>query len=173
MPTYAPARPARTFSSLATFVVLLVALACAGDGTAPEPSPLAGLVRSGASDSTGTPPPPAPTPGTPGYVRGTVLGQSPPGAGNDSLATAPRVVGARVALFPVTGGSTGNPELGPEAAAVVTGSDGIFVLPTVPGGPYAVTVTPPSGSIYMGTWITATIHGQSHTFPWWVVLIRR
>jgi len=170
MPTYAHARAARTLAILAT---LLLALACASDGTSPEPSPLAGLVQGSATDSTGTAPPPAPTPGTPGYFRGTVLGQSPPGAGNDSLATAPRVVGARVALFPVMGLSTGDPDLGPEAAAVITGSDGRFALPTVPGGSYAVTVTPPGGSIYMGTWITATIHDQSHTFPWWVVLNRR
>ena len=75
MRTNVHARPARP---LATIAFILLVLACAGDGTAPEPSPLAGLNAGvGAADSAGNPPPPNPTPGTtPGYVPGTVLGPS-------------------------------------------------------------------------------------------------
>ncbi|MBL8996218.1 MAG: carboxypeptidase regulatory-like domain-containing protein [Gemmatimonadetes bacterium] len=152
---------------------MLVALACTEAGPTSPPSPLEGLNQGASRDSAGNSPPPAPTLGTPGYVHGTVLGPSAPGAGNDSLATAPRVANARIAAFRVTGGTASSPTLGPEAAAAFTGADGKFTLPTVPGGEYVVTITPPAGSIYGGVWVTVTIHDQSHTFPWWVVLWRK
>ncbi|MDH5234508.1 MAG: carboxypeptidase-like regulatory domain-containing protein [Gemmatimonadota bacterium] len=170
-------RSARSRGAAIVVSLLCVALglACADAGTGPARSPLAGLSQAAGQDSAGNPPPPNPSPGTntPGYVLGTVLGPSAPGAGNDSLATAPRVPGARVAAFPVTGGSAGSPTLGPEAASSTTGADGRFVLPTVPGGAYVVTITPPAASIYGGVWVTVTIHENSHLFPWWVVLWKK
>jgi hypothetical protein len=58
-------------------------------------------------------------------------------------------------------------------ASTITGADGKFTLPTIAGGPYAVTFTPPNGSIYGGVWVTGTIHSASHEFPWWVVLWKK
>ena len=43
----------------------------------------------------------------------------------------------------------------------------------MPGGNYVVTINPPAGSIYGGVWVTATVHGTSHEFPWWVVLWKK
>ena len=58
-------------------------------------------------------------------------------------------------------------------ATVITGADGRFVLPTLPAGHYAVTVTPPVNSPYGGVWATAPAHAESHTHPWWVVLWKK
>lgn len=150
---------------------LLLALAACDDVAAPSnQSPFSGLTAASVSDSVGNTPPGAPATATPGYFRGTVLGPSAPGAGNDSLETAPRVVGARVAAFPVTGGSQANPELGAEAAFAITDASGRFTLPTLPGGLYVVTITPTPTSPYGGVWVTATAHASSHEHPWWVVL---
>jgi hypothetical protein len=162
--------------ALAAFIaVALLAIACTDSTSEPNtPAPLRGLNGASSQDSAGNPPPPPPGGvATAGYVQGTVLGPSAPGAGNDSLLTAPRVAGARIAAFPITGGTQASPTLGDEVASTVTGADGRFTLPTVPGGPYVVTVTPPAGSVYGGVWVTGTIHDQSHLFPWWVVLWKK
>ena len=58
-------------------------------------------------------------------------------------------------------------------ASVVTGADGRFVLPTMPGGHYVVTFTPAPRSPYEGVWASAPVHGTSHTHHWWVVLLKR
>lgn len=142
----------------------LLAAACT-DGSGPNPSPLDGLVQYAGTDSIGAPPPPATGNPTAGYFRGTVVGPSAPGAGNDSLATAPRIAGVTVSVYAELEGSP--------VASVVTGADGRFVLPTLPGGHYAVTFTPPINSPYGGVWATAPIHAASHTHPWWVVLWKR
>jgi hypothetical protein len=103
-----------------------------------------------------------------------VLGQSEPNAGNDSLETAPRVAGVRVTAYPYLGASTsGAPDLGPEAASVITGADGAFQLPELPGGEYAVTFEPPANSIYQGVWVHAISHSGSNEYPWWVVLPKK
>ena len=158
--------------------ILLLALAAglaACDGvTDARRSPLDGLQYAVGTDSVGNPPPPAPGPTSPGYFQGTVLGPSEPGGGLDTLATAPRVAGARLAAFDLPAGGMVTPEnLGSEVAAVTTGVDGKFAFPTLPGGDYVVTVTPPANSIYGGVWVTATAHSTSHEFPWWVVLWKK
>jgi hypothetical protein len=65
------------------------------------------------------------------------------------------------------------PDVGPAAASVVTGADGKFQLPTLPGGEYVVTFNPPASSIYAGVWVTATAFDGSSEWPWWVVLPKK
>lgn len=164
------ASPAGRASARRVGTLLAVALtlaACADAPTDAEPSPLAGLAPATVFDSLGNTPPPVGTAG-PGTFHGTVLAPSPVGAGGDTLATAPRVAGARVAAFPVLGGSV--PPFGPEEAAVMTDATGRFQLPLLAGGEYIVTITPPAGSSYGGVWATATAHATSNDHPWWVVL---
>lgn len=165
-----------TRSILPALALVALAAACT-DGTGPDTSPLRGLQYVVGTDSTGgTPPPPEAT--GPGYFQGTVLGPSEPGSGGDTLATAPRIVGARLAAYAIPpGGTVSGNDFGEEVASVTTGADGKFVFPTLPGGTYVVTVTPPSGGAYAnqygGVWVTATAHPTSHEWPWWVVLWRK
>lgn len=157
-------------SALVLACVASFALACS-ENTDPDTSPIAGLRESSASDSTGAPPPPPPNPASPGYVHGTVLGPSAPGAGNDSLNTAPRVAGVVITAYPRI--SPSSDDLGPAAASVTTGADGKFQFPTLPGGDYVVTFEPPAGSIYGGVYVSGPIHDKSHEWPWWVVLWKK
>lgn len=161
-------------TSRARLLVLLPFLVAAcemGDPDTGAPNPLAGLRALDARDSTGTlvPEPPEGDPTT-GHFVGTVLGPSAPGSGNDSLATAPRVVGARLTAYPIITSGVASGTLGAAAAEIWTGADGRFTLPPLAGGPYVVTVTPPAGSPYQGVFVTATAHATSHEHPWWVVL---
>jgi hypothetical protein len=149
-----------------------LAIACSDDPAGTENSPLAGLAPRTANDSVGNPAP-APTNPTPGRFRGTVLGPSQPGAGNDSLNTAPRIEGVVVTAYPVTGGSQADPTLGPAAIYVTTGADGKFQLPILAGGEYVVTFTPPANSIYGGVWVTAMTSATSNDHPWWVILWKK
>jgi len=164
------ARPG--FLLLFTFAAGL-SVACSDSPTESEDSPLAGLSQRDAADSVGNPLPPPPANPTPGSFHGTVLGPSQPGSGNDSLATAPRVAGAVVIAYPVTGGTEANPTLGAAAATVTTGADGKFQLPTLAGGTYVVTFTPPANSIYGGVWVTAATSANSNDHPWWVILWKK
>jgi len=150
-----------------------LSVACSDSTSNSDDSPLAGLAPRTASDSVGNPPPPPPANPTPGSFHGTVLGPSLPGAGNDSLATAPRVSGVAVVAYLVTGGSQADPTLGPAAASVTTGADGKFQLPTLSGGEYVVTFTPPANSIYGGVWVTSTTSATSNDHPWWVILWKK
>ena len=134
------ARPG--FLLLFTFAAGL-SVACSDSPTESENSPLAGLTQRDAADSVGNPLPPPPANPTPGSFHGTVLGPSQPGSGNDSLATAPRVAGAVVIAYPVTGGT------------------------------YVVTFTPPANSIYGGVWVTAATSANSNDHPWWVILWKK
>lgn len=159
---------------LLTFVLGAgLAIACSDDPTGSENNPLAGLAPRTGSDSVGNPLPPPPANPTPGSFHGTVLGPSQPGSGNDSLATAPRVEGVVVAAYPVTGGTEANPTLGALAANVTTGADGKFQLPTLAGGTYVVTFTPPANSIYGGVWVTSATSATSNDWPWWVILWKK
>lgn len=150
--------------------------ACDALTSDPARSPLDGLAYVVGEDSVGNvPPPPPPGPAAPGYVHGTVLGPWE-GAGppDDSLANAPRVAGVVVAAYRLPASGTVTPDnLGEIVASAVTAADGKFTLPTMAGGAYAVTFTPPAGSIYGGVWVTASIHATSHEFPWWVVLWKK
>jgi hypothetical protein len=164
----------RTIAASRFWAVALIGLsvACGEESTGtPAPSLLAGLSQSTARDSAGTTIPNAGTEG-PGSVRGTVMGPSN-GSGGDTLSTSPRVVGARIAAFAVTGGTQANPTLGPEVTSATTGADGKFTTATIPGGEYVFTVTPPAGSPYQGVWVTTRINTGSNTYPWWIVLPKK
>lgn len=154
---------------LALAATAVLAVACGSDEPIlPDDSPLAGLLERDPLDSVGTPPPAGnPTPGT---ITGTVLGESEPGAGNDSLETAPRINGAVLVVYPVIGGTEADPDLDDPVATVTTGADGTFTFPELPAGVYVVTVTPPVGSGYTGVWIRGQIDSASGDHPWWVVL---
>lgn len=158
--------------SIASLVALAVTLAaCSGNPTGSDPSPLLGLVQAMARDSTGSPPPIPQQPTGTGTIRGTVL--APSTGGGDTLATAPRIVGAMVKVYPVVGQTP--LELGAVAASVVTGADGRFQTPTLPAGEYVVTIEPPASSaaIYYGQYIRGMIYAQSGDSQWWVVLAKR
>lgn len=160
--------------SIALVLMAATLVACSDDPTGTGNSPLAGLSQREGADSVGNPLPPEPTTPTPGSFHGTVLGPSEPGAGNDSLATAPRVSGVVVTAYPVTGGTPGSPTLGAAEATVTTGADGKFQLPTLAGGEYVVTFNPPASSIYGGVWVSqAFTSAQSNDWPWWVVLWKK
>ena len=154
----------------------LVVAACDGMLGDPIRSPLDGLSYAVSADSAGNAPPDPPAgPSTPGYVHGTVVGPwDGAGSSDDSLANAPRIAGVTVAAYHLPESGTVTPEnIGEMVASALTGADGKFTLPTIDGGPYAVTFTPPAGSIYGGVWVTGTIHSGSHEFPWWVVLWKK
>lgn len=147
----------------------ILAMACS-DSTGSNSSPLDGLAQRTGSDSIGNPLPGEPTAPTPGTFRGFVLGPCGSACTGDTLATSPRVSGAVIKAYPVTGGSPANPTLGPMEATVTTGSDGKFQLPPLAGGEYVVTIEPPSSSPYSGVWVTAFTSSQSDDYPWWVIL---
>lgn len=155
----------RVRKSIPLVLCLVAAAAACTDTAGPNPSPLDGLTQYASTDSLGAPPPPPVGTPVPGYFQGTVLGPSAPGSGNDSLATAPRVAGVTVTAYTQLDRDP--------VASVVTGADGRFVLPTMPGGHYVVTFTPAPGSPYGGVWASAPVHGTSHTHHWWVVLWKR
>jgi hypothetical protein len=165
-------RPGIVLAILAGFAV-----ACSDDPVSSDDSPLAGLTERTGNDSVGNPipgEPTEPTTPTPGFFRGTVLGQAEaPGGGVDTLETAPRVSGVVVTAYPLLGGSSPDYDLGDAAATVTTGADGKFSLPELPGGDYVVTFAPPSSSTYRGIWVTAYIFEQSGEHPWWVVLPKK
>ena len=66
-----------------------------------------------------------------------------------------------------------DPTLGAAAATVTTGTHGKFQLPTLAGGTYVVTFTPPATSIYGGVWVTAATSANSNEHPWWVILWKK
>ena len=155
---------------LASSLALCVVAACADDPvTVPTGSPLAGLSESSWSDSTAST---NPTDNGPGYFHGTVLGQSPPGAGNDSLNTAPRIAGVVVTIYERKLTSNNTVETGDVKGSVTTGNDGRFLLPTLPAGQYVVTFVPP-GNIYHGVYAFGTLNSRSSDYPWWVVLHKK
>jgi hypothetical protein len=150
-----------------------LAVACSDGPTDTDTSPLAGLAETEARDSAGNTPTPPTGTLTPGYFHGTVLGQAPPGSGNDSLANMPRISGVVVTAYALLGYSSTGPNLGTTAGTATTGSDGKFQLPTLPGGEYVVTFTPPANSVYRGVWATAYANESSADWPWWVVLPKK
>jgi hypothetical protein len=153
-------------------IALFATVACSAS-TESAPSILEGLTQGAVRDSAGNTPPTPPTVG-PGFIRGTVVGPSPSGSGNDSLTTAPRVANAVITAYPVLSNAAGAaPVVGPQAGTATTGADGKFTMATIPGGQYLFTINPPANSPYGGVWSTTTIHPGSSDWPWWVVLWRK
>ena len=109
-----------------------------------------------------------------GYFRGTVMAPALPGAGNDSLATSPRIAGVVVTIYPRIGSSLSSQiPVGPAAGSTVTNAQGQFTLPTLPAGEYVVTFVPPAGSTYAGSYAFGPLRSNSSEHPWWVVLNRK
>ncbi|MCC7003488.1 MAG: hypothetical protein IT357_15130 [Gemmatimonadaceae bacterium] len=155
-------------------LALTLGVAACGTTDVEIESPLDGFAEATATDSAGNPLPP-PTGTGPGSFRGTVLGPSAPGAGNDSLATAPRIAGVRVTAYPLNrDGVVGEvtADIGLPIAHVFTDSLGVFQMPTLPSGRYAVLFAPSDGSGYAGVYVTTEAHPTSNATPWWVVLPR-
>lgn len=158
--------------TVAMSLLIAVGSACAsGDPAGPDTSPLAGLSKATANDTSNSTH--QPTGEGPGYIRGTVLGQSPPGAGNDSLNTAPRVAGVVVTIYTRKAGTGTAVETGDVKGTVTTGADGLFTLPTLPSGEYVVTFVLPRNSIYYGVWVHGELHENSAMYPWWIVLQKK
>jgi hypothetical protein len=158
----------RSFVSIALVAAAVVAAACATDGPTAPGGTLAGLNQTTTNNGTapGDTNPPAPGPG---YFRGTVIGQSAPGAGNDSLATAPRIAGVRVTIYDMVRSETGV-RTDTERGSVVTDASGQFTLPTLPGGDYIVTFVPAAGSAYHGVYAFGPLNQNSSLYPWWITL---
>lgn len=175
----------RGFSRWTIGALALVAgavIGCADGSTAIDSSPLDGLTRAASTDSGGGPPPTTPPPDSgatppvsgPGTFRGYVRGQSEPGTGPDTLASAPKLPNVRVTAYPrVQSSGADSIRLGPEASSALTDANGEFRLAELPGGEYVVTFVPPEGSIYRGVYATATANSQSVNYPWWVVLPKK
>jgi hypothetical protein len=160
--------------SIAVLGAMLAVVACGVDGpTVPDDtSPLAGLSKSAPGDTSNSTN--APTGTGPGYFTGTVLGPSQPGAGNDSLNTAPRISGVVVTIYErKQSGGADTVAVGNAKGTVTTGADGKFTLPTLPAGEYVVTFVPPSSSGYHGAYAFGPLRENSHQYPWWVVLAKK
>lgn len=159
-----------TRSGLPLLLSVLFA-ACSSDGTSPQPTPqpLKGLTRVAGNDTADAPSPGA----TPGSFHGTVLAPSEGATGSDTLATAPRIAGVRVTVYPRVPTASDSLALGDPVATMVTGSDGRFQSPQLAGGFYVVTFVPPAASPYDGVWASGYIDNRTHEWPWWVVLPRR
>lgn len=148
-----------------------ITVACGSDtsGTGPQAGPLTGLSAGATNDSSPVTTPPANP--TPGSFHGTVMGHSPFPPGTDTLSTLPRLVGARLTAYahsqPTASDTLG---VGDQVASVTTDANGQFHFPTLPGGLYIVTITPPAGAQYQGVWVVAIAHAHSDDYPWWVVL---
>ena len=161
------------------FAALMLAVAagfaaCSDSAPTVPSSPLAGLTKAATGDSStinggggggGTPT----FTGT-GYIRGTVLGASLPGAGNDSLLTAPKIAGVKVTLYQRQAGTGDAVTAGAEVATTVTGTDGKFQLPVVPAGQYVVTFVPSDQNVYYGVYVHGMVYSNTGDWPWWIVL---
>ena len=146
---------------IATMMIaaLAVIAACGDDPVSPDTSPLAGLNKATANDS--STPTNTPTGNGPGHFRGTVLGPSQPGAGNDSLNTAPRIAGVVVTIYERKPVAADTVAVGDAKGSVTTGADGKFTLPTLPAGEYVVTFVPPANSGYHGAYAFGPLRQNS------------
>ena len=161
---------------VAVFVAGAALAAGCNDSTPSEPEQaggnvLAGLSITGRNDTVRTP---APNLSGSGYFRGTVMGPALPGAGNDSLATSPKIAGVTVTIYPrIESTLSSQIPVGPAAGTAVTNAQGLFQLPVLPAGEYVVTFVPPAGSIYQGVYAFGPLRSNSGEYPWWVVLPKK
>lgn len=162
----------KQYIKVLTLAAAVVAAACTSDSPlVPDGSPLAGLDVSTPGDTANSTH--SPTGMGPGYFRGTVLGPSAPGAGNDSLNTAPRIAGVVVTIYQRKMVPGDTVAVGDAKGSVTTSTDGKFTLPTLPAGEYVVTFVPPAASGYHGAYAFGPLRENSSDFPWWVVLAKK
>jgi len=90
----------------------------------------------------------------------------------DTLKSAKPLANVAVAAYPAEL-TDKEPKLGPLAAKVTTNQEGQFSLPTLPGGIYVVTFTPPAGAEYESAWTQATASPQSGSYPWTIMLRKK
>ena len=153
---------------LAAVALLATTASCSdSDPGAPAGDPLAGLTAATRGDTADARPTVAPS--SPGHFVGTVYGYE---AGPDTLASAVRLDDVRVTAY-VRAESAEGVVAGRQMAMVLTDAQGIFRLPTLPGGEYVVTFVPPATSPYRGGWTTAGAWQQSGDHPWHIMLPRR
>ena len=156
---------------IASLLFAAAIVGCGSDTTTPATSSVvAGLSETPRGDTVHST---SPVPAGPGYFWGHVLGPSQPGAGNDSLSTAPRIAGVVVTIYPRIAGTGTDVQTGPVAGSVTTGADGKFTLPTLPAGEYVVTFVPPANSGYMGAYAFGPLNANSYLYQWWVVLPKK
>jgi hypothetical protein len=166
MPSLTP-RP--SLAAFAAILLVAVTVAACADRAATQPageSPLVGLSVAGRNDTAQAPTNPAEP--SPGFFRGTVYGYVP--GTSDTLETAERLSGVRVTAYPRVPSRSDPYAVGPAAASVTTDANGGFVLPTLPGGEYAVTFTPPETSKYRAGWTVGVAYAGSGDHPWWIML---
>lgn len=77
-----------------------------------------------------------------------------------------------IRAYPVSASTTGGMQLGDPVGQTTTDAVGRFTFPTIPGGDYVITFTPPAGSSFQGVWVAGLIHGSSQEWPWRVTLPR-
>lgn len=177
MRTYKRHQPAiRAAIGLVLACGLSYALACAlPSSSSDEESPLAGLTEAAVVGADGRGIPQPTSPHGAGHVRGTLIGPSLPGAGDDSLETAPRIAGATIRIYPVIVGHSEGNELivGEEVASITTDANGQFETPVFEGGTeYVLTFLPPAGTGYAPVWARTIFWTTSHEWPWWVTAPR-
>jgi hypothetical protein len=147
------------------FAVLSAAVIACADGNSPATSPIEGLATVSTSD-TGTKKPVDPPVGVGsfhGVVRGYTTGIM------DTLGTAVLLDNVTVTAYH----RSGSGDIGAFAASVLTNASGVFQMPTLPMGEYAVVFTPPSGSLYAGGWTVTTVGPTSNASPWWIMLPKK
>ena len=167
------AHHSRTGASV--LLLLVAAVACDGSVGPDQRNPLRGVRQVSAADSTGSGVPQPLSPIGSGSVVGIVIGPSAPGAGNDSLLSAPRIVGVVIRIHPVLGDDDpAAPTLGPVVATLTTDANGRFTTPVVGSTSlgHVLTFTPPSGSPYAAVWTRTQFWSNSAATPWWVMLPR-
>jgi len=159
---------------------MAVAIACSDSGSTAPDGPRTN-VAAGQTDTSKTPPTTSPTSPTsptnppdtgagpvtqsndPLPYVGTVSGMGPAG----DTANVQRIAGATVILALPADTIAGTPEK--EIARATTAADGTFSLGTFKLGRYAVTVTPPTGSLYKSVhWniITGNYGGKVDLMIW-------
>ena len=156
-------------------MLLVAAVACDASVGPDQRNPLRGVRQVSALDSTGGGVPQPLSPIGSGAVVGTVIGPSAPGAGNDSLLSAPRIAGVVIRIHPVLGDEDpAAPTLGPVVATLTTDANGRFATPVIGSTSlgHVLTFTPPSGSSSAAVWTRTQFWSNSAATPWWVMLPR-
>jgi hypothetical protein len=161
----------RTRFVTVVLAVAAIAIACKDEPTGLDAHKLlAGLAPAESNDTTVTEKPDTSTwTPAPGAFHGIVFH---PGAGPDTIGSAIRVANVAIVVYPETGWDSDNntPLLGDPVASFTSNANGEFQSPTIAGGTYIVTFTPPADSPYKGVWVTGLIYDTSDSGQWWIAL---